>query len=137
MNLQSQAKESFLNKIAEVIQKWKNVPKNESIMGFFSGKINLKDSASFLIKSLDELINHVEKLIGDGNGGTKKEMVLKAISIIFDYVAKEAMPFFLKPFSNQIKYFIINIIISNIIDFIVGKYNILGWIGKETNEQKI
>ena len=137
MNLQSQAKESFLNKIAEVIQKWKNIPKNEGVMGFFSGKINLKDSAGFLIKSLDELINHVEKLIGDGNGGTKKEMVLKAISIIFDYVAKEAMPFFLRPFSNQIKYFIINVIISNIIDFIVGKYNILGWIGKETNEQKI
>jgi hypothetical protein len=88
-------------------------------------RTRLMKATSFLIGSLDGLIQFVEDLIPDGLD--KKETVMAVTGKLFDYIVATAFPIWLKPFSGVIKKVIINIIISNAIDFIVGKYNEGAW----------
>lgn len=90
-------------------------------------------SSIFLIDSVDELIQFVETIIPEG--ADKKTAVLSILSKMFDYIVVNAFPFWLRPAAPTIKAVVIDIIISHLIDFIVGKYN-AGYWKKEKNEQE-
>lgn len=74
----------------------------------------------FLLGAIDELIIYADQL--DIGGPDKKATVLLAISILYDYVIKEALPIWAKPFAGYIKQYIIYTVISVAIDWIVAKY---------------
>lgn len=80
---------------------------------------------NFLIKALDDLIALVDDELGDG--ADKKATVINAIGRLYDYIAKEAMPVWMKPFSIPVKTFIIDTLISSLIDWIVDKYKNGEW----------
>lgn len=110
--------------ISEIFANWMAIPKSNN---WFFGKVNWSNVVNFVSQSLDKLIQFVEEKFPELNGQSKKEVVLQAASVIYDMISKEIMPVFLKPFNTQIKSFIINVVLSNIIDFLVKKYNEGGW----------
>lgn len=81
----------------------------------------LVQSVLFIIDSLDVSIQFVEDLVP--NGTDKKILVLMIVSKIFDYTALQAFPFWLKPFISTIKSIFIDILLANLVDFFVQKYN--------------
>tara|TARA_Y100000034_G_scaffold134066_1_gene201503 strand:+ start:9594 stop:10142 length:549 start_codon:yes stop_codon:yes gene_type:complete len=84
-------------------------------------KIGFVKITAFLLNAIDELIQLSEDLVD--LGPDKKATVMDAISRLYDWIVKEALPIWLKPWSPAIKNFIINVVISYAIDWIVGKYN--------------
>jgi hypothetical protein len=81
---------------------------------------------NFLLKSIDDLIAYVDELV-DLHGSDKKATVLRAVELIYDYIVKEAMPIWLKPFAGRIKEIIILDVISPAIDWMVAKYRDGSW----------
>lgn len=98
-------------------------------------KLGFNHVTDFLLEALDELIAYVDEWV-DTNGADKKATVLNAISKLYDYVIKEAMPIWMRPFSPAIKTYIINGVISSAIDWIVDKYRNGDW-RKPTQEEVI
>jgi hypothetical protein len=92
---------------------------------------SVMEVVSYLTNCLDKFITAIDGF-SDLSSEDKKATVLRAIGKIYDYIVREAMPFWLKPISGKIKHFIINVVISYAIDFIVGKYHALEW--RDTNE---
>lgn len=90
-----------------------------------STKTNMHAMVKFLTDSLDELIAFVDELIDFGPD--KKATVMAAVANLYDYIIAEAMPMWMKPFSPKIRYFILNVLISNSIDWIVAKYRAGSW----------
>jgi len=103
--------------------KWDEFKKVAKENGTFSSQSAVK----FLFLSLDALILVVEKLIPGEKGSDKKATVLLAISGLYDYVIKQFMPVWLKPFSGYIKNFFVTVVCSIAIDWIVSKYNKGTW----------
>lgn len=95
-------------------------------------KVNLFQVTDFLIKSLDGLIALVDEKID--LGPDKKATVLDAIDRLYEYVIKEALPIWLKPFAARVKDYIINTLVSTAIDWIVDKYRNGEW-RKVTEEE--
>lgn len=77
-------------------------------------------ATAFLLGAVDELVNLVENLIP--KGVDKKATVLAALDILWDYVVREAIPIWAKPFAGRIKHFVIFVVVSTSIDFMVQKY---------------
>lgn len=96
-------------------------------------KTNLVKLTNFLLVALDEFIKKVDDLVDLGED--KKATVLDAISRLYDYTVREAMPIWLKPLAGKIKNYIIYTLISTAIDWIVGKYNDGEWRDKIKPEQ--
>lgn len=88
-------------------------------------KIKLTKVTDFLIKALDDLIHEIDGVLD--NGADKKATVLDAISRLYDYVIREALPIWLKPFAGRVKDYIINELVSTAIDWIVDKYRNGSW----------
>lgn len=88
-------------------------------------RISYSKVIKFLIYSLDELILIVDDVIDFGPD--KKATVLAAIAILYDRIIAVSMPVWLKPFNSVIKSFVIMVIISSTIDFIVEKYRNGTW----------
>lgn len=99
-------------------------------------KPNLSPVFYFLVGCLDELIQRASDFAIPGED--KKATVLRAISILYDYTAREAIPIWLRPFAGKIKQIVIYTIISYSIDFIVRKYKDGIWKGNDetTTEEK-
>lgn len=111
-----------------LIAKWKlENPPSSWWRVWSKAKIGFVTITAFLINGLDELIQIVEDAV-DVSGPDKKATVIKAITRVYDFVIKEAMPMWLRPFSPAIKNFIINVVISYAVDFIVEKYNNGNWL---------
>lgn len=91
----------------------------------------LVKSAMFIIQSLDEMIQLVEDLIPEGTD--KKTAVLILAKKLFDYIVASVFPFWLKPFTAIIKRIVVDVIIDNMIEFIVSKYE-AGYWKKEEEE---
>ena len=123
--------EEFEEKIFSLEQKWdqevKNNPKVFSKFGFIK-KVNLNIVTNFILECLDDLVISIDKLLE--NGPDKKATVLNAIDKIYEYVLKEGMPIWLRPFAAPLKHYIIYILISNSIDWMVSKYKKKEWIKK-------
>ena len=87
----------------------------------------------FLLKCLDDLIGYVDEIV-DTSGPDKKATVLLAITQIYDYIIKEAMPIWLKPFASVVRSYIIDSLIAASIDWIVEKYRHGDWRKKSAEE---
>lgn len=92
-------------------------------------------ASHFLIGVLDELILFVEGIIPEGSD--KKAAVLAVVGKLFDYIVVQAFPFWLRPFAPAVKKVIIDIAISNLIDFFVAKYNAGFWKQEATNGETV
>lgn len=79
----------------------------------------------FLLNSLDDLVTYVAD--HEIPGPDKKATVLAAIAILYDNTASTAMPTWLKPFNSGVKYYIVSVLVSSAIDWIVDKYNNGQW----------
>lgn len=118
--------EAFLNKAADQwdqegaveIARWWQIWK-------WGRKVNLNRVTKFLLMCLDELISIVDEFVD--NGPDKKATVLFAIDRLYEYVIKEALPIWLKPFGGYVKQYIVYTLISNAIDWIVYKYKNGAW----------
>ena len=101
----------------------------------FWKRISFVQVTDFLLKALDDLIAYVDEWV-DTNGADKKATVLHAVNCLYDYVIKEAMPIWMKPFAGPVKHYIINELISPAIDWIVDKYRTGDW-RKPTQEEVV
>ena len=95
-------------------------------------KSNLIQVTNFLMQALDELIKIVDDLVDQG--ADKKATVLDAIARLYDYVATEAIPIWLKPFAGRVKTYIIYTLMSTAIDWIVDQYKNGAWREKLPTE---
>lgn len=86
----------------------------------------------FLMNALDEFITLVEDVIE--KGADKKATVIAAIGSLYDYIIKETMPIWLRPFANKVRYVVIEVLIASAIDWIVEKYRSGAWEQKPTEE---
>ena len=117
-------------KVNEFLNIWK--AENPIKKGFFSILFNVKVSmnkvTAFLINSLDEFVQLVDDKID--NGADKKATVMVYIEKLYDEIVTMSLPIFLKPFSLPIKRFVIMVIVSGAIDFVVTKYRDGSWRNK-------
>jgi len=112
--------DNFQQVVDSFALKWKE--KNQNNKSWWTLKQRyLIEATKFLVDSLDELINFVEGMIADGKD--KKAVVIMITGKLFDYIVVQSFPIWLKPFSGIIKSIVISVIISQMIDFIVSKYN--------------
>lgn len=117
-------------KVSDLLNIWK--AENPVRKGFFSLLFNVKVSfnkiTAFLINSLDDFIQIVDDQIGDG--ADKKATVMVYVEKLYDEIVTMSLPIFLKPFSLPIKRFVIMVVVSGAIDFIVAKYRDGSWRNK-------
>ena len=79
----------------------------------------------FMVFSLDTLIVYmVQQNI---SGPDKKATVIKNMSDLYDSVVSPMIPIWLMPFKPSIKNFVIKVVISHAIDWIVEKYKNQSW----------
>jgi hypothetical protein len=118
------------NKVNDILAKWeKDNPKPKAswwnpFSWWKSRRSSILKVTLFIFECVDNFIRYIENEVIDGPD--KKATVIAAVTIIYDYVVKEAMPAWAKPFAGKIKGFFIGILISGVIDFVVKKYN-EGW----------
>ena len=93
---------------------------------FTKAKMSFHHVTDFLLKALDDCIAYVDEWV-DVEGPDKKATVLEAVSKLYDYVIREAMPIWMRPFAGPIKNYIISGMISPAIDWIVDKYRNGAW----------
>jgi hypothetical protein len=119
--------ESFLGNIK---QHW-DMTNTTSSSWWSLSRLRLVSGTQFIISHLDSMIQWVEDLIPSGTD--KKAAVLMMAGKLFDYIIGTALPIWLKPFAGIIRDIVINVVIGNAIDFIVGKYNDGIWKKDETD----
>ena len=83
----------------------------------------------YIIASVDYFVRVIDDLLE--SGADKKASVLESLGQVYDSIVPFLLPIFLRPFNTQIKSFVINVIASLMIDFIVGKYREGIWREKE------
>jgi len=91
---------------------------------------NLNECFDFILNCVDDSIVFLEKI--PANGEDKKSAVILIIYGIYAEVISKNLPIYLKPFDLLIRFIVIQIVISKLIDFIVNKYNRGIW-RKESN----
>jgi hypothetical protein len=94
-----------------------------------SSRVSFTKVTSFLLYSLDGLVNAVNEAVL--TGPDKKATVLDAIDRLYDYTVREALPIWLVPVAMPIKSYVIHVLVSNAIDWIVAKYKEGSWGKKE------
>jgi hypothetical protein len=94
--------------------------------GFRFNKSRIVDCTVFLISVLDNLIVFVQENIP--RGSDKKATVIAVVSDVFDHIMLNSSPIWLKPFVPLIKEVVVSIVISQLIEFIVGKYKESAWV---------
>ena len=115
-------------------EEWESAKESSAWWKFWK-RISFVQVTDFLLKALDDLIAYVDEWV-DTNGADKKATVLEAVSNLYDYVIKEAMPIWMKPFAGPIKTYIIREVMSPAIDWIVDKYRNGDW-RKPTQEEVV
>jgi hypothetical protein len=98
----------------------------------FWKRITFTPVVDFLLKTLDDLIAYVDDVLE--NGADKKATVLRAVEMVYEYIVKEAMPIWLRPFAGKVKEIVILQVISPAIDWMVDKYRNGDWRKKEAEE---
>ena len=74
---------------------------------------------------LDDFVVTVSTVII--SGPDKKATVLNAVDRLYDYTVKEAMPIWMRPFAAPIKHYIVYVLVSSAIDWMVLKYQSGSW----------
>lgn len=98
---------------------------------FWKPKIDLSKVTNFLLFALDDFITIVSQVVIPGPD--KKATVLDAIDRLYDYTVREAMPIWMRPFAAPIKNYIVYVLVSSAIDWIVAKYQAGGWAPRKKN----
>lgn len=98
-------------------------------------KINLSVVTNFLLAALDDFVITISTVVIPGPD--KKATVLAAMERIYEYVVKEALPIWLRPFAGIIKQYIIYVLISNAIDWMVSKYKNGSWKSAQTALERV
>lgn len=112
--------------LSVLVEKWNIIRGQTSSWKFWSTTTyGMHKAIKFLLLSIDGLIQLVDKLIE--SGPDKKATVLNAINTLYDYVVREAIPFWLRPFAGVIKNYVIFTLASTAIDWIVSKYKEGSW----------
>lgn len=88
----------------------------------------LEKTIGYILDCLDKSISYAEKNSKKG-GLDKKILVISIMTIVYENTVSKILPIYLKPFESVLKYIIIQVIISSIIDFIVKKYKDNSWKG--------
>jgi len=116
-------------KIKNLMQKWDEKIKvvSASWLYYFGakGKVTLSLATSFLLFALDELITAANEVLI--SGPDKKATVLSGLDKLYEYVIKEALPIWLRPFASVVKQYVIYSLASYAIDYIVLKYKNGNW----------
>ena len=101
----------------------------KSSRSFWGGGVSLSKVTNFLLYSLDGVVNAVNEAVI--TGPDKKATVLAALERLYDYTVREALPIWMRPLAGPIKAYIIHVLVSNAIDWIVAKYKSGSWSQKE------
>jgi hypothetical protein len=88
----------------------------------------------FLMYALDHLVTTIDGLMD--NGADKKATVLKALDVLYTSIVIPITPIWLKPFNNKVKEFLLEVVFSIMIDFVVAKYREGAWNLKGQNNGK-
>ena len=116
--------------IEEVIKSWKE---NQPIKSWWKGiEGSWFQAAGYVIAAVDYFIRKIEELVPVG--ADKKATVLEAMSSVYDVIVLALLPFYLKPFNKRIKAFVIDVIASMMIDFLVDKYRSGNFVSPESEE---
>jgi hypothetical protein len=113
--------------IEKLIKDWL-VEKNASQPSWWQAwkkEAYLYKATKYIVCAVDNLINIVESKIP--KGADKKAVVLASIALLYDSVMNGVLPVWLKPFSGRVKYILIYVIISTLIDWTVAKYRDGAW----------
>jgi hypothetical protein len=97
----------------------------KSSRSFWKGGVSISKVTSFLMYALDGLVNAVNEAVI--TGPDKKATVLDALERLYEYTVREALPFWLRPVASPIKSYVINVLVSNAIDWMVLKYKEGSW----------
>ncbi len=109
-----------------LIEKWNKIRGEVPKWWFWqTTTTTMHQAIKFLLLSVDGLIIIVDNLIE--SGPDKKATVLDALNKLYDYVVREAIPFWLRPFAGIIKNYVIFTLASSAIDWIVSKYREGSW----------
>lgn len=82
-------------------------------------------AVKFVMRATDYLIKVVEEKVP--GGANKKATVMAAIGLLYDSIVAPLLPAYLKPVNSRIKVFVLNVLVSLTIDFIVEKYRDGSW----------
>lgn len=120
-----------LESVEQMLESLKRVwDERSSGRHFWKSSVSLTKVTGFLLYALDGLVNAVnESLI---TGPDKKATVLDAIDRLYDYTVREALPIWLRPIAGPIKSYIIHVLVSSAIDWMVAKYKSGSWSVKES-----
>lgn len=118
------------NYVAIMTAKWSENEESIPWWKFWERK-SVAKITKFLLGALDELIAYVDQL--ELTGPDKKATVLAAISILYDYVIREALPIWAKPFAGKVKQYIVYALVASAIDWIVEKYRNGVWVKKSSS----
>ena len=101
---------------------WASQSQRKSIRISASG---LSKVTNFLLLSLDMLVKVADETVL--TGPDRKATVLDAVERLYDFAMREALPIWLIPVAGPIKAYIIRVLVSNAIDWVVTKYREGGW----------
>lgn len=93
--------------------------------GFTVSKADLITASKFLLTALDEAVKYAQENMTVG--AEKKVFVLTVIGRLYDSTIGPLLPYWLYPFSSYLKNFVVNILLSQLIDYVVGKYKSGDW----------
>lgn len=79
---------------------------------------------NFLMRAVDDFVIAVDQ--SNILGADKKATVLSAAERLYDYMVRETLPLWLMPFAGVLKQYVVHVLISNAIDWMVAKYKD-GW----------
>lgn len=113
----------FENKILELSNKWDEKIKNSS--SWIKNKVSLTTITLFLLGALDELVLTIDMFLE--SGPDKKATVLNGLDRLYEYILKEGIPIWLRPFAALIKNYVIYSLASSAIDYFVAKYKQGAW----------
>lgn len=97
---------------------------------FWRPSVSLSRVTNFLMVALDDLVVTVAGSVL--SGPDKKATVLKAVDVLYDYIIREAIPVWMRPFAAPVKQYIVEVLVSNAIDWMVAKYQSGSWRSNET-----
>lgn len=112
-------KDEILKLLNDIKSRWNNLQNLKSGWLNTSSKFSL--AVPFLLKALDELMVFMNRF--EMPGTAKKSVVMEAASDLYDYIIGPILPFWIRPFSSKIKDLVINVLVSEFIDFLIAKIN--------------
>lgn len=121
-------KRLLINNIEEVIQLWGE--NNPEPTWWSNVKGQWVKAIHYIVVVGDYFIRIIDKMMD--SGPDKKATVLDALSDVYDAIIPALLPIILKPFNARIKSFVIDVVASIAIDFVVGKYRGSNWSPEAT-----